>query len=211
MNNSELFKQVLSKTAEKPFVIAEVGQAHDGSLGQALRFIDAVADAGANAVKFQTHFAEEESSKYDDFRVRVFPQDASRKDYWKRIEFSVNEWKLIAKRSNERGLVFLSSAFSNKAVDVLQNCNMEAWKIASGELFNYPMLDKILITNSPLLISTGMIQRLQVKLCSLADKGQEFHCAKDGIVTKILECDIFCRNIKGKSKRDVFVWGCCWW
>ena len=50
------------------------------------------------------------------------------------------------KAFTERGLVFLSSAFSNKAVEVLQNCEIEAWKIASGELFNYPMLDKILDT-----------------------------------------------------------------
>ena len=112
-------------------MIAEVGQAHEGSLGQALSFIDAVSEAGANAVKFQTHYADEESSKYDDFRVRVFPQDSSRKDYWKRMEFSEQEWGLLAKRSLERGLVFLSSAFSNKAVEVLQNCEIEAWKIAS--------------------------------------------------------------------------------
>ena len=156
MDNSKLLDQVMTKSTEKPFVIAEVGQAHDGSLGQALSFIDAIADAGANAVKFQTHFSEEESSKYDDFRVKVFPQDASRKEYWKRMEFSEKEWVLLAKRSRERGLVFLSSAFSNKAVEVLKNCQIEAWKIASGELFNYPMIDKILSTHAPLLISTGM-------------------------------------------------------
>lgn len=156
MNNSDLLRQVLTKSTQSPFVIAEVGQAHEGSLGQALSFIDAIAEAGANAVKFQTHYAEEESSKYDDFRVKVFPQDATRKGYWKRMEFSESEWKLIATRSRERGLVFLSSAFSNKAVDVLQSCKIEAWKIASGELFNYPMIDKILLTNAPLLISTGM-------------------------------------------------------
>lgn len=156
MENLDLLHRVLAKKTEEPFVIAEVGQAHDGSLGQALSFIDAVADAGAHAVKFQTHFAEEESSKYDDFRVRVFPQDASRKDYWKRMEFSEKEWKLIARRSQDRGLVFLSSAFSNKAVEVLRSCEIAAWKIASGELFNYPMLDKILETQAPILISTGM-------------------------------------------------------
>lgn len=156
MKNLDLFHRVLNKTTEESFVIAEVGQAHDGSLGQALSFIDAVADAGAHAVKFQTHFAEEESSKYDDFRVRVFPQDASRKDYWKRMEFSDKEWQLIAQRSQDCGLVFLSSAFSNKAVDVLRSCEITAWKIASGELFNYPMLDKILETQAPILISTGM-------------------------------------------------------
>ncbi|MDC3003364.1 N-acetylneuraminate synthase family protein [Paracoccaceae bacterium] len=182
MNNSDLFHQVLAKTTEKPFVIAEVGQAHDGSLGQALSFIDAASEAGANAVKFQTHFADEESSKYDDFRVRVFPQDSSRKDYWKRMEFSEQEWGLLAKRSQERGLVFLSSAFSNKAVEVLQNCEIEAWKIASGELFNYPMLDEILDTQAPLLISTGMSGWSEIDEIYHYTKGRErviFQCTTE--------------------------------
>ena len=182
MDNSDLFHQVLAKTTEKPFVIAEVGQAHDGSLGQALSFIDAASEAGANAVKFQTHFADEESSKYDDFRVRVFPQDSSRKDYWKRMEFSEQEWGLLAKRSQERGLLFLSSAFSNKAVEVLQNCEIEAWKIASGELFNYPMLDKILDTQAPLLISTGMSGWSEIDEIYRYTKGRErviFQCTTE--------------------------------
>ena len=156
MDNLVLFKRVLSKSTQKPFLIAEVAQAHDGSLGQALSFIDAVAEAGANAIKFQTHIADEESSNFDDFRVRVFPQDATRKDYWKRMQFSKDEWLVLAAHSENRGLVFLSSPFSKKAVDILSDCEIAAWKIASGEIFNYPMLDKILLTNKPLLISTGM-------------------------------------------------------
>jgi len=156
LNNTELLHRVLSGSTEKPFVIAEIGQAHEGSLGQALSYIDAVAEAGANAVKFQTHYADEESSDYDYFRVNVFPQDQNRKDYWKRMEFTLIQWKTLAKRAKERGLVFLSSPFSNKAVETLEECEVSAWKIASGEILNYPMLDKLLKTNKPLLISTGM-------------------------------------------------------
>jgi len=156
MDNYKLLDQVLAKNTEKPFVIAEVGQAHEGSLGQAISFIEAIAETGANAVKFQTHFAEEESSKYDDFRVKVFPQDKTRKAYWERMEFNLDEWKLLAAIARDCGLVFLSSPFSIKAVDILEQCEIAAWKIASGEIYNYPMLDKILDTNKPLLISTGM-------------------------------------------------------
>lgn len=156
MDNSVLFKEVMSGKINAPFVIAEIGQAHEGSLGQALSYIEAVAEAGVNAVKFQTHIADEESSKYDDFRVRVFPQDNTRSDYWKRMEFTPSQWKMLAKRASECGILFLSSPFSNRAVDVLMDCGMEAWKIASGELQNYPMLDKILETKLPLMISTGM-------------------------------------------------------
>lgn len=155
-NNHEFLQRLLAGETEKPFVVAEIGQAHDGSLGQALNYIIAAAEAGANAVKFQTHFADEESSVYDDFRVRVFPQDATRKQYWQRMEFSEAQWKLLAKTANDNGLVFLSSPFSVKAVEILSETNMPAWKIASGELLNYPMLDKILETQKPLLISSGM-------------------------------------------------------
>ena len=62
----------------------------------------------------------------------------------------------MASTARDCGLVFLSSPFSIKAVDILQQCDVVAWKIASGEIYNYPMLDKILETNKPLLISTGM-------------------------------------------------------
>ncbi len=162
MKNLDLFKRVLNKKTEEPFIIAEVGQAHEGSLGQALSFIDVAADAGANAIKFQTHFASEESSKFDDFRINAFPQDKNRTDYWKRMEFIPEQWKLLAKRAKERNIVFLSSPFSNLAVETLLNCDIEAWKIASGELQNYPMIDKIINTNKPVLISTGMSSWLEI-------------------------------------------------
>ena len=179
MNNSTLFKEVVSGNTTTPFVIAEIGQAHEGSLGQALSYIEAVAEAGVNAVKFQTHIADEESSKYDEFRVRVFPQDKTRYDYWKRMEFTPSEWRVLAKRAKECGLVFLSSPFSNRAVDVLLDCDMEAWKIASGELQNYPMLDKILATKQPLLISTGMSSWQEIDEVYECTKGVErvfFQC-----------------------------------
>ena len=70
--------------AGRCLVIGEVGLAHDGSLGYAHAFIDEVARAGADAVKFQTHIAEAESTPSEPFRVAFSRQDASRYDYWKR-------------------------------------------------------------------------------------------------------------------------------
>ena len=67
-------------------LIAEVGQAHDGSLGAAHAFIDAAADAGADAIKFQTHIAAAESTLDEEFRVKFSKQDATRFDYWHRIQ-----------------------------------------------------------------------------------------------------------------------------
>ena len=66
------------------FIIAEIGQAHDGSLGTAHAYIDAVAKTGVQAIKFQTHIAEAESSSDEKFRVNVFPQDENRYEYWRR-------------------------------------------------------------------------------------------------------------------------------
>jgi N-acetylneuraminate synthase len=137
-------------------VIGEVGQAHDGSLGTAHAFIDAIAAAGADAVKFQTHIATAESTPAEPWRVRFSLQDESRYDYWRRMEFSEEQWLGLARHANERGLLFLSSPFSGQAVDMLRRVGVPAWKIASGEVSNAPMLDAISQSGLPILLSTGM-------------------------------------------------------
>ncbi len=137
-------------------IIGEVAQAHEGSLGMAHAFIDAVAQAGADAVKFQTHIAEAESSAEEPFRVRFSTQDESRFDYWKRMEFSARQWKELAGHAREKGLLFLSSPFSREAVEVLLKAEVPAWKIASGELPNRALMDRLGETGLPLLLSTGM-------------------------------------------------------
>ena len=137
-------------------IVGEVAQAHDGSLGTAHAFIDAIADAGADAVKFQTHIAEAESSSLEPFRVKFSFQDATRFDYWKRMEFTAEAWQGLADHARQRGLVFLSSPFSEEAVDLLENIGMPAWKIASGEVSNPLLLERIAMTHKPVLLSSGM-------------------------------------------------------
>lgn len=138
------------------FIIAEIAQAHDGSLGTAHAYIDAVAKTGANAIKFQTHIANAESSPDEKFRVNCFPQDATRFDYWRRMEFSKPQWSELMVHASDKGLVFLSSPFSMEAVDLLEELDVAAWKIGSGETSNLPMLKKIAETGKPVLLSTGM-------------------------------------------------------
>ncbi len=137
-------------------VIGEVAQAHDGSLGTAHAFIDAIAGAGAEAVKFQTHIAHAESSPQEQFRVKFSRQDATRYDYWKRMEFTEEQWAGLREHALQRGLLFLSSPFSEAAVDLLERIGMPAWKIASGEVSNPILIDRIMKTRKPVLLSTGM-------------------------------------------------------
>jgi N-acetylneuraminate synthase len=137
-------------------VIGEVAQAHDGSLGAAHAFIDAVAAAGADAVKFQTHIAAAESTPGEPWRVRFSRQDATRYDYWKRMEFTEEQWHGLKAHADERGLFFLSSPFSTEAVELLTRVGVAAWKVASGEVGNAPMFDRMAATGLAMLVSTGM-------------------------------------------------------
>jgi N-acetylneuraminate synthase len=137
-------------------IVGEIAQAHDGSLGFAHAFIDAIANAGADAVKFQTHIAAAESTPAEPWRVKFSPQDATRYDYWRRMEFSEEHWVGLKRHAEERGLVFLSSPFSGEAVELLERLGMVAWKVASGEVSNAPLLQRLLTTKRPLLLSSGM-------------------------------------------------------
>jgi N,N'-diacetyllegionaminate synthase len=136
--------------------IAEIGQAHNGSLDILHKYIDAVATTGVNAIKFQTHIAKAESSIHEPFRVKFSAQDKTRFDYWKRMEFSVGEWVEIGEHCKEKGLIFISSPFSNAAVDVLEEAEVDQYKIGSGEITNLLLLKKVVDTGKPIIISSGM-------------------------------------------------------
>lgn len=147
---------VASYAPGRCLIIGEVAQAHDGSLGTAHAFIDAIANAGADAVKFQTHIAEEESTPNEPWRVKFSRQDASRYDYWKRMEFTREQWLGLKQHADERGLLFMSSPFSEAAVDLLSEIGMKVWKVASGEIGNVPLLGRIAATCDPVILSSGM-------------------------------------------------------
>ena len=138
------------------YLIAEVAQAHDGSLGTAHMFIDAAADAGADAVKFQTHIADAESTRDEPFRVAFSQQDETRLDYWKRMEFSAEQWAGLADHARASGLHFMSSAFSLEAVALLRRLEVPAWKVASGEVCTKGMIAAVCRDGMPILLSTGM-------------------------------------------------------
>jgi N,N'-diacetyllegionaminate synthase len=140
----------------EPFLIAEVAQAHDGSLGFAHSYIDAAAQAGAHAIKFQTHIASAESTLDEPWRVKFSYADRTRYDYWKRMEFSEEQWAELARHAESRGLTFLSSPFSVAAVELLGRIGQKTWKIASGEINNPELLEAIWARKETVLFSSGM-------------------------------------------------------
>lgn len=138
------------------FIIAEIGQAHEGSEGIAHSYIDALAETGIDAVKFQTHIAEAESSSFEPFRVKFSYEDKTRFDYWKRMEFTLDQWQRLKQHCEEKGLEFISSTFSNAAVDLLEKIGVKRYKIGSGEVRNFLLLEKIAKTGKPIILSSGM-------------------------------------------------------
>lgn len=158
-------------------VIGEVAQAHDGSLGLAHAYIDAIADGGADAVKFQTHIAAAESSPGEPWRVKFSPQDATRYEYWKRMEFTPEQWEGLRRHADQRGLLFFSSPFSAEAVDLLTRVGVAGWKVASGEVANAPLFQRMADTGLPFLVSSGMSGWAEIDAVVRALRGRDLRFA----------------------------------
>jgi len=135
-------------------IIAEVGSVHDGSFGNACKLIDAAAQAGADTVKFQTHLADAET-------LRDAPQPSyfkaePRFEYFQRTGFSLERWKSLAAHARSCGVQFLSSPFSEEAVDLLEEVGVTNYKVPSGEVSNIPLLERLAAVGKPVLLSSGM-------------------------------------------------------
>lgn len=150
---------------EPCFVIAEAGVNHNGDAALALRLVDAAADAGADAVKFQIFDA-----------ARVAAPDASKAAYQaertgaaesqlamlERLALPFPVFREIQRRAAERGLLFLASPFDTRSADALAQLDPPAIKVASGEVTNHPLLVHLARTGKPLLISTGMCDMAEI-------------------------------------------------
>lgn len=138
----------------KTNIIAEVGSVHDGSFGNAIKLIELAAALEVDAVKFQTHIPEEET-------LRSAPSPGyfsseNRFDYFARTGFEKYQWAELKACADENGLAFISSPFSQLAVEWLAEIDASCIKVASGEVTNLPMLEAISDTNLPVLLSSGM-------------------------------------------------------
>lgn len=135
-------------------IIAEIGSVHDGSFGNACKLVELAAECGADIVKFQTHIAEAETLV--DAPMPPYFKGEPRMEYFRRTAFSREQWAEIGNVCTSNGVLFLSSPFSLEAVDLLECVGVAAYKVPSGEVTNFPLLEKIASIGKPVLLSSGM-------------------------------------------------------
>ena len=152
------------KKKNSTYIIAEVAQAHEGSLGAAHAFIEEASKVGIDAIKFQAHYAKYESTRDEKFRIQMSGQDESRYDYWKRMEFTPDQWRSLLKHCEEKSIDFVCSPFSEYAVDLLSSIGQTIWKIGSGEIIDKALLNRILMKKCDhIYISCGMLLKNEIE------------------------------------------------
>lgn len=144
---------------EDTFFVAEIGINHNGILADALEMIRVAASAGADAVKFQTFVPEELYSRYTTSMLRNDEQlveDFSQREFFKRFVLGEDDYRVLKKEAEAHGLVFFSSAFDIQSVELLERIEVPMYKLASSEVTNTPLLERIGATGRPVIMSTGM-------------------------------------------------------
>ena len=179
--NLKIGKNKILKDSKRTFIIAEIAQAHDGSLGYAHSFIDIAKKCNADAIKFQIHSAEHESTLNEKFRIKMSSQYKSRYDYWKRMEFTLNQWAELKKHCKENSIEFMVSVFSDYAIDIARKLGLNNVKVASGDFFNQVLINNICASFDNIVISTGMSLEREILLMNekLKRKKKNFaflHC-----------------------------------
>lgn len=149
------------------FIIAELSANHNGSLETAIETIRAAKRAGANAIKFQTYTADTMTidSRKDDFVIKgTIWEGRNLYDLYKEA-YTPWEWhKELFQIAKEEGLICFSSPFDKTAVDFLEDLNVPAYKIASFEITDLPLIEYVASKNKPIIISTGIAQEKDIEL-----------------------------------------------
>ena len=141
------------------FVIAEAGVNHNGDMDVARRLVDVAVEAGAQAVKFQTLFAERlVSADAPKARYALETTDAQESQFEmiRKLELGLEEHKLLQQYCRERGILFMSSPFDDESIDLLDGLDVPAFKVPSGEVVNLPYLRRMARKGRPIVLSTGM-------------------------------------------------------
>jgi sialic acid synthase SpsE len=162
-----------------PLVVPEVGINHEGSYEKAVQLVDAAAEAGAEIVKFQCHITEEEMIPTD-----MKPGEISEERLWdiiKRCELTDEEELRLKDYTENKGMIYLSTPFSRAAADRLEEMDVAAYKIGSGECNNFPLIEHIAGFGKPMIVSTGMneLQSIRKTVEIMSKRGTPFallHC-----------------------------------
>ena len=142
---------------EPCFVIAEAGVNHDGDLSMAKRMIDAAKDAGVDAIKFQLFDPDKMVTPYAAKAGYQSDVEAETQlEMLRKLKLTENDVVELAKYAESKGLMFLCSAFDEESVDLLEEIGVPAYKIASSEITNHPLLEHVAAKRRPILLSTGM-------------------------------------------------------
>lgn len=148
----------------RTFVIAEIGNNHNGSFERAIEMVDLAVQMGADCVKFQMRQLDE---VYRQRTLRKGGEDLGTEyvlDLLRRFELSVDQHKQLADYCRRKGILYLCTPWDRRSVDVLEGLGVPAYKVASADLTNLPLLDKLCSTGKPLILSTGMSLREEVQI-----------------------------------------------
>lgn len=163
----------------EPYIIAEIGVNHEGSIDLAKRLIKEAKEAGAHAAKFQSYKAEKIASKNSPayWDTNKEPTESQYKLFKKYDSFGPEEYQALAQYCDEIGIDFMSTPFDLEAVDFL-NPYMKAFKIASADITNVPLIRKCAKQGKPLLMSTGAstLAEIEFALQVAKDAGAENIC-----------------------------------
>lgn len=140
---------------EQVLVIPEIGINHEGSLKVAKEMVDAAYRAGARLIKHQTHIVEDEMCQV---ARKVVPGNSTDSIYniMERCALNEEEERELKEYTESLGMIFLSTPFSRAAAERLERMDVQAYKIGSGELNNYPLIEHIAEYGKPMIVSTGM-------------------------------------------------------
>jgi len=153
-------------TDDPPFIIAELSANHNGSLDRALETIDAAQRCGADAVKLQTYSADTMTIDCDDpdFMIEGGLWDGYKLyDLYKWAETPYEWHEAMFEHASKRGITLFSTPFDETAVDLLEGLNTPAYKIASFEIIDLPLIEYVANTGKPMIISTGMASEAEIE------------------------------------------------